>query len=223
MCWSCGIKQAAALNTIATDAKVVPIFVFIVVVIYAFRAEVFAENFWGSQAPGLASLSAQVRGTMLLTVFVFVRAAICGSGGGKWRLRHPAAQGGNRGHHHRRRRARPGPRRRPLHDLPDYPRPGRLTGDKGASPPLARQGRVAAIAVGVTFPSLILLTSIPAAGDSRDAGIDADDARTEALLGAFGPSKSRTLDRGSRALFRPANNRHGPRPHRRGGPPAPQS
>jgi arginine:ornithine antiporter / lysine permease len=67
-----GIKQAAALNTIATHAKVVPIFVFIVVVIFAFRADVFAENFWGSQAPGFAGLSPQVRGTMLLTVFVFV-------------------------------------------------------------------------------------------------------------------------------------------------------
>ncbi len=67
-----GIKQAAALNAIATYAKVVPIFVFIVVVIFAFRTDVFAENFWGGEAPGFASLSAQVRGAMLVTVFVFV-------------------------------------------------------------------------------------------------------------------------------------------------------
>ena len=67
-----GIKQAAALNTIATYAKVVPIFVFILVVIFAFRADVFAANFWGGQAPSFASISAQVRGTMLVTVFVFV-------------------------------------------------------------------------------------------------------------------------------------------------------
>src|SRR5262249_18815875 len=39
---------------------------------------------------------------------------------------HPAAQGRHRGHHHRRRRARPRPRRRPLHDVPSDPRPGRL-------------------------------------------------------------------------------------------------
>ena len=39
---------------------------------------------------------------------------------------HPAAQGRRRGHHDRRRRARPRPRRRPLHDLPDHPRPRRL-------------------------------------------------------------------------------------------------
>ena len=67
-----GIKEAAALNTIATYAKVVPIFVFILVVIFAFRADVFATNFWGGEAPGFASISAQVRGTMLVTVFVFV-------------------------------------------------------------------------------------------------------------------------------------------------------
>ena len=39
---------------------------------------------------------------------------------------HAAAQGRHRGHHDRRRRARPRPRRRPLHDLPDRPRRGRL-------------------------------------------------------------------------------------------------
>ena len=33
---------------------------------------------------------------------------------------------GHRGHHHRRRRTGPRARRRPLHDLPDHPRPGRL-------------------------------------------------------------------------------------------------
>jgi hypothetical protein len=37
-----------------------------------------------------------------------------------------AAQAGHRGDHHRGRRARPRPRRRPLHDLPDHPRSGRL-------------------------------------------------------------------------------------------------
>ena len=34
---------------------------------------------------------------------------------------HPAAQGRRRGDHDRRGRARPRPRRRPLHDLPDHP------------------------------------------------------------------------------------------------------
>ncbi|MDX2167282.1 MAG: basic amino acid/polyamine antiporter [Deltaproteobacteria bacterium] len=64
-----GITQAAALNTIATVAKIVPLLAFLVAAALAFRAEVFAANFAPRAAP---SLFEQVRGTMLLTVFVFV-------------------------------------------------------------------------------------------------------------------------------------------------------
>ncbi len=67
-----GVKQAAALNTIATVAKVVPIAIFVLVVIVAFRAELFTPNLWGGEPPGLSTLGQQVRDTMLLTVFVFV-------------------------------------------------------------------------------------------------------------------------------------------------------
>ena len=67
-----GVRQAAALNTVATAAKIVPLAVFIVVAIAAFQSEVFELNFWGGETPGLASVSSQVRNTMLVTVFVFV-------------------------------------------------------------------------------------------------------------------------------------------------------
>ena len=67
-----GVKQAAALNSIATVAKTVPIGIFIVVVIFAFRSDLFVFNFWGGVQPGLASVAQQVRDTMLVTVFVFV-------------------------------------------------------------------------------------------------------------------------------------------------------
>ncbi len=67
-----GVKQAAALNTIATVAKTVPIGIFIVVVIFAFRSELFTLNLWGGEAPGLSTVARQARDTMLLTVFVFV-------------------------------------------------------------------------------------------------------------------------------------------------------
>jgi arginine:ornithine antiporter/lysine permease len=67
-----GVKQAAALNTIATVAKIVPIGVFVFVVIAGFNAEVFALNLWGGEAPGLSTLAKQVSDTMLVTVFVFV-------------------------------------------------------------------------------------------------------------------------------------------------------
>lgn len=67
-----GVTQAAALNTIATVAKTVPIGVFVIVAILAFRSELFALNLWGGEEPGLPTVARQVRDTMLLTVFVFV-------------------------------------------------------------------------------------------------------------------------------------------------------
>lgn len=67
-----GVKQAAALNTIATVAKMVPIGIFIVVVAIGFEADIFALNFWGGEEASLAALASQVRQTMLVTVFVFV-------------------------------------------------------------------------------------------------------------------------------------------------------
>jgi arginine:ornithine antiporter/lysine permease len=66
-----GVQQAAALNTIATVAKIVPLLAFLVTAALAFRADVFVANFAGD-GTGLGELASQVRGTMLLTVFVFV-------------------------------------------------------------------------------------------------------------------------------------------------------
>lgn len=67
-----GVKQAAALNTIATAAKIVPLVIFVGFVIYGFKADIFALNFWGGETPSASNIFNQVRGTMLLTVFVFV-------------------------------------------------------------------------------------------------------------------------------------------------------
>jgi arginine:ornithine antiporter / lysine permease len=67
-----GIKEAAAVNTIATYAKIVPIVLFIVVAIAGFRADIFAWNFWGGEEPSFANVSSQVRSSMLVTVFLFV-------------------------------------------------------------------------------------------------------------------------------------------------------
>ncbi|WP_114194242.1 basic amino acid/polyamine antiporter [Edaphovirga cremea] len=93
-----GVKEAAAINTVATIAKVIPIFIFIIVLVFAFKSDVFMLNFWGDLpvsaaadlthlddygyvghaatdiAPvvGTESLFTQIRSTMLVTVFVFV-------------------------------------------------------------------------------------------------------------------------------------------------------
>ena len=67
-----GIKNAAALNSIATYAKIVPILLFIVVAVLALDRELFTSSFWGTELPDIRNMFTQVRGTMLLTVFVFV-------------------------------------------------------------------------------------------------------------------------------------------------------
>lgn len=67
-----GIRQAAALNTIVTIAKIVPILIFIVILIFAFKAGLFRDNFWGGEELAGKSLFQQVRDTMLVTVFVFI-------------------------------------------------------------------------------------------------------------------------------------------------------
>ncbi|WP_413727517.1 amino acid permease [Sodalis sp. RH19] len=93
-----GVKGAASINTIATFAKVIPIFCFVIVLIFAFKGDFFAANFWGvpdlarggdvshlndygyaghaalAMAPAAQpeSLFSQVRSTMLVTVFVFL-------------------------------------------------------------------------------------------------------------------------------------------------------
>lgn len=67
-----GIRGAAALNTIATYAKIIPILLFIVVAFVALDPDLFWQNFWGTGQPSVGPVSAQVRSTMLLTVFVFV-------------------------------------------------------------------------------------------------------------------------------------------------------
>lgn len=65
-----GIKQAAFINTVVTFAKIIPILVFIVILIFAFRADLFSANLYGGDLTG--NIFEQVRATMLVTVFVFI-------------------------------------------------------------------------------------------------------------------------------------------------------
>jgi arginine:ornithine antiporter/lysine permease len=67
-----GVKEAAVINRIATVAKVVPILVFILVAAIAFKGHYFAENFWGGDDRSFSSIFEQAKGTMLITVFVFL-------------------------------------------------------------------------------------------------------------------------------------------------------
>ncbi|WP_321572177.1 basic amino acid/polyamine antiporter [Cellulomonas gilvus] len=65
-----GVQQAAAVNRVVTVAKLVPIVVFVLIAVFAFDPQVFADNWTGPAGAG--SLLDQVRGTMLATVFVFL-------------------------------------------------------------------------------------------------------------------------------------------------------
>ena len=65
-----GVRSAAIMNVIITAAKVVPILLFIVCAVMAFKVDVFKTDFWGT--PELGSVMAQVKATMLFTVWVFL-------------------------------------------------------------------------------------------------------------------------------------------------------
>jgi arginine:ornithine antiporter/lysine permease len=64
-----GVKEAAIINRIVTIAKVVPILVFVLLCLFALDTQVFVDNISGGD---YGSLFEQVKGTMLVTVFVFL-------------------------------------------------------------------------------------------------------------------------------------------------------
>lgn len=67
-----GVQQAAFVNTVVTIAKIVPLLVALLIMVFAFNYQQFAENFFGGVDMPEKSLIEQVRDTMLITVFVFI-------------------------------------------------------------------------------------------------------------------------------------------------------
>jgi arginine:ornithine antiporter/lysine permease len=67
-----GIREAAVVNTVVTAAKVAPIVLFIGVALVAFRLDVFSLDFSGAANVHLGSITAQVKSTMLVTLWVFI-------------------------------------------------------------------------------------------------------------------------------------------------------
>lgn len=65
-----GIYTAFLLNCLVTLAKIVPIGLFIVCIILAFKLDTFKLDFWG--APQLGSIMQQIEHTMLYTVWVYL-------------------------------------------------------------------------------------------------------------------------------------------------------
>ncbi|UXH99990.1 basic amino acid/polyamine antiporter [Photobacterium sp. TY1-4] len=67
-----GVQTASAINVLTTIAKLIPLFLFIVFAFIAFRWETFLFDFTGLQFGAEHDLLAQVKGTMLITVWVFI-------------------------------------------------------------------------------------------------------------------------------------------------------
>lgn len=70
-----GIKQATIINVIGTVAKVVPLILFILILLFVFNFSKFDFNFWGEQistSAKLGGLSEQIRSTMLVTLWAFI-------------------------------------------------------------------------------------------------------------------------------------------------------
>jgi arginine:ornithine antiporter/lysine permease len=65
-----GVQQAAFINSIVTVAKVIPILLFIVILFFSFKMDLFSYNLYGGDLT--TGLFEQVQATMLVTVFVFI-------------------------------------------------------------------------------------------------------------------------------------------------------
>ena len=71
-----GIKQAAFVNVVTTISKLVPLVIFVLVALVAFNWDKLTFDFWGrgdvQGVGGLGSILAQVKSTMLVTLWVFI-------------------------------------------------------------------------------------------------------------------------------------------------------
>lgn len=67
-----GVSQAATINLIVVIAKILPILVLILSIVFvrAFKPDIFMQNFWGE--PGGPSFFDQVKATTITTVWTFV-------------------------------------------------------------------------------------------------------------------------------------------------------
>lgn len=67
-----GVKQAAFVNVLTTVAKLVPIFLFLIIMFVSFNIDIFTLDIWGQADTSLGSVADQVKSTMLVTLWVFI-------------------------------------------------------------------------------------------------------------------------------------------------------
>ena len=88
MIWR-GVRSASLINIIITLAKLIPIAVFIIILIIGFKLSIFTHDFWATPTGhfNFASVLGQVKGTMLVSVWVYagIEGAVAVSGRAKVR------------------------------------------------------------------------------------------------------------------------------------------
>ena len=69
-----GVESASFVNTIITIAKLIPIFLFLIIILFAFKLNMFTTYFWFTTIGNceFASVLKQAKSTMLVTVWVFI-------------------------------------------------------------------------------------------------------------------------------------------------------
>jgi arginine:ornithine antiporter/lysine permease len=67
-----GVKGASLLNAISTVAKLIPLFIFLIILLYAFNWDKLSFDLWGQQTPSLGSIGTQLKSTMLVTLWAFI-------------------------------------------------------------------------------------------------------------------------------------------------------
>ena len=68
-----GVRQAAIMNIMGTIAKLVPLAIFIILLIFAFHFDKFCYNFWGHlRTDNLGPFGVQLKSTMLVTLWAFI-------------------------------------------------------------------------------------------------------------------------------------------------------
>ncbi len=69
-----GVQEAAALNVVTTIAKLIPILVFIIAIIFlkAFDPQIFMDNFWGENSANAPAVADQIKATTSATVWSFI-------------------------------------------------------------------------------------------------------------------------------------------------------
>ena len=71
-----GVQQASFINTIATVFKIIPLLLFILILLFVFKASQFETDFWGNLIShghdSLGSVPDQIKSTMLVTLWSFI-------------------------------------------------------------------------------------------------------------------------------------------------------